>query len=174
MITRKRIKELFRYDGESLIWKSGRRGQSKAGVVAGCLNPDTKYICIGADNNVYRAHRLIFLYCHGYLPEFIDHIDGNRSNNRIDNLRAATMGQNHRNRKISKNNTSGIKGVSWCKRSEKWTARLCTRGKQEHLGYFDDINEARDKVENYRNIMHGEFANHGTIENKLNKDQSNE
>jgi len=63
---------------------------------------------------------LIFLYHHGYLPKFVDHIDGNKKNNRIENLREATKSQNAMNQKVSTRNTSGIKGVMWHKRDKKW------------------------------------------------------
>lgn len=66
----------------------------------------------------------------------VDHINENKTNNMISNLRWATNGQNHMNTKLSKNNTSGIKGVSFHKPLNKWIAHIMINGKNKHLGYF--------------------------------------
>ncbi|MCH6546434.1 MAG: HNH endonuclease, partial [Deltaproteobacteria bacterium] len=68
----------------------------------------------------YLVHRTVFYLSHGYLPEQIDHINGIRSDNRIDNLRGANDCTNAYNRGLQSNNTSGVKGVCWYKSRDKW------------------------------------------------------
>lgn len=97
---------------------------------------------------------------HGYLPEQIDHIDGNGLNNKIENLRAATPLQNSRNQKIRNDSGSGIKNVRWDKRKKKWQVRLRLEGKEKHIGYFDDIFIAGKVAIESRNKYFGEFASH--------------
>jgi hypothetical protein len=159
------LNHLFEYDKETgnLIWKikPSRRGHSvKAGDIAGTLKSHG-YLCVGINYNSYRAHRLIFLMHKGYLPKTIDHINGDKLDNRIENLRAATVGQNQHNRKTNANNTSGYKGVSWNKAQKKWTARITLERKIIHLGYFANVEEAAEVVRKAREELHGSFANHG-------------
>ena len=159
------LNHLFEYDKETgnLIWKikpSSRGHHVKAGDIAGTLKSHG-YICVGINYNSYRAHRLIFLMHKGYLPKTIDHINGDKLDNRIENLRAATVGQNQHNRKTNANNTSGYKGVSWNKALKKWTARITLERKIIHLGYFANVEEAAEVVRKAREELHGDFANHG-------------
>ena len=159
------LNHLFEYDKETgnLIWKikpSSRGHSVKVGDIAGTLKSHG-YICVGINYNSYRAHRLIFLMHKGYLPKTIDHINGDKLDNRIENLRAATVGQNQHNRKTNANNTSGYKGVSWNKAQKKWTARITLERKIIHLGYFANVEEAAEVVRKAREELHGSFANHG-------------
>lgn len=153
------LKQLFDYKDGQLIKKIKSTG-TKVGSIAGSLH-HTGYVQIGIKGKKYSAHRLIFLYHHGYLPKEIDHIDGNRSNNLIENLRAATVEQNRHNRKLSKNNTSGIKGVSWHKNAKKWTVNLMTNKKLKNFGFYFDIDYAKFVAEFIRSKYHKEFSNHG-------------
>jgi len=120
------LKHLFDYDKETgnLIWKVTNSNNQKIGDIAGSLNPKVGYIRVGINGKKYYAHRLIFLYHKGYLPKTIDHINCDKVDNRIENLRAATVGQNQHNRKTNANNTSGYKGVSWCKAKKKWATGI--------------------------------------------------
>ena len=159
------LNHLFEYDKETgnLIWKikpSSRGHHVKAGDIAGTLKSHG-YLCVGINYNSYRAHRLIFLMHKGYLPKTIDHINGDKLDNRIENLRAATVGQNQHNRKTNANNTSGYKGVSWSKALKKWTARITLERKTINLGYFSNVEEAAEVVRKAREELHGSFANHG-------------
>ena len=97
----------------------------------------------------------------GYLPKIIDHINGDKLDNRIENLRSATVGQNQHNRKTNTNNTSGYKGVCWDKAMKKWRARIKLEDKSIHLGYFTNAEEADKVVRAAREELHGSFANHG-------------
>ena len=159
------LNHLFEYDKETgnLIWKikpSSRGHSVKVGDIAGTLKSHG-YLCVGINYNSYRAHRLIFLMHKGYLPKTIDHINGDKLDNRIENLRAATVGQNQHNRKTNANNTSGYKGVGWNKAQKKWTARITLERKNIHLGYFANVEEAAEVVRKAREELHGSFANHG-------------
>lgn len=94
-------------------------------------------------------HRRIYKIMHGEIPEgmHIDHINRDRSNNHIENLRLVTNQQNITNSSIRTDNKSGFRGVCYCKREKKWLARIKLNGKQKSLGYFDNIEEcakARD------------------------------
>lgn len=160
MITQKELLELFDYreDGE-LIWKVSRQ-RIKIGKVAGNTNnKGYKFIMVNYKN--YLIHRLIFLYHHGYLPEFVDHIDGDKLNNRIENLRECTRSQNMYNQKKTKTNTSGVKGVSWYKNRGKWKSQCRVNGKVHYLGMYDDLSDAEKAVKEFREKQHGEFMNHG-------------
>ena len=98
---------------------------------------------------------------HGYLPDYIDHIDGNTLNNKIENLRECTLEQNSWNSKISKANTSNFKNVNWHKKSNKWRITLSVNKKARHFGTYYDIEVAKFVAEIMRYKYHGKFANHG-------------
>ncbi len=109
----------------------------------------------------YRAHRLAFALYYGKWPgPIVDHIDGVRDNNRIENLRSVTDLESCRNRGRAKNNTSGILGVGWNKHHKKWRVQLMANGKQMFFGYFDCLLAAamvRKKAEQ----EYGFHINHG-------------
>ena len=162
MLTQAELQSRLNYNSITGIftWKNPPRySNKKDGDNAGwgCHG----YIMIKINNKTYSAHRLAWLYMYNYLPPIIDHINGNPSDNRISNLRPATLSKNQQNSKIPKSNTSGIKGVSWHKATKKWRATLNINGKLKHLGVFDDIKSAELIVREARIKYHGEFANHG-------------
>jgi hypothetical protein len=101
---------------------------------------------------------LIFLLEHGYLPKEIDHINGDRPDNRIENLREATRRENPYNQGMCKNNTSGFRGVSWHNHSKAWLVRLCVNGKSKIIGYFKDLELAGLVADEARALHHGKFA----------------
>lgn len=101
------------------------------------------YIEIGIDGRRYLAHRLVWLYLHGYLPEHeIDHKDRVRSHNWEGNLRESTHHCNTKNASKSINNKSGITGVYWHKTAGKWAASIMVDGKNVHLGLADTLVKA--------------------------------
>ena len=154
------LHELFKYRDGILYWKNSVGNQVTAGSPLGTMR-DNGYLQGRINNKFYRVHRLIFLYHHGFLPDLIDHIDGNRANNQIENLRRADSSQNAFNSKIPSNNTSGVKGVSWNKEKKKWKAECQHYKKRQLLGYFQTIEDAQIAVQSFRVTAHGEFANHG-------------
>jgi hypothetical protein len=159
-ITQEQLKEMFTYKDGKLFWKVKKAWKTKIGEEAGSLN-ERGYCNISIDHKKYKAHRLIFLMHHGYLPEYIDHIDGNPGNNRLENLRECTTAQNQWNQKVSSKSTSGIKGVVWHKRVNQWQARVCVSGVRHYLGYFRSPELAERAVKDFREQQHGDFVNHG-------------
>lgn len=155
------LNHLFEYDEETgnLIWKIQKRGTRK-GSIAGTTNSEG-YRVITVNYKAYKAHRLVYLMHKGYLPRTLDHINNNRSDNRIENLRAVSAGQNQHNRKLNSNNKSGYKGVSWFARDRKWSARIHLENKLVFLGYHNTPEEADKVVRAARKELHGSFANHG-------------
>jgi hypothetical protein len=156
MITQEEVRQRFHYnptDG-SLVWITHKRRPDLIGTVAGSKHPNA-HIQVYVNCKKYWAHRLIWLYQYGYMPKMIDHINGNPSDNRIENLRECTQAENLRNVGKPKHNTSGIKGVSWSKAANKWEARC---GK--YLGLYETKEEAAKIVQEYREQKHKDFAHH--------------
>lgn len=158
MLTKEYVCSIFEYKDGDIYW-SVNKGSIKSGSKAGSSN-DQGYLHVSINSKLYKNHRIIWLMHNGTIPKFIDHIDGNRLNNRIENLRSATHSQNMRNLKKPKTNTSGIKGVSWYKNKNKWRVSVTIYGKQKCFGYFEDIELAELVAEEARNKHHGEFARH--------------
>jgi hypothetical protein len=162
MITQAELKKLLDYNSETGVftWKVSPARQVFSGDIAGTKRKDG-YIQIKVKNKLILSHRLAWIYMYGYLPKYIDHINGQRDDNRIINIRKVSNQQNSLNSKISKNNTSGIKGVYWDKSRNKWTVRLSIDGKCKFFKRFDDIDLAKLVIEEVRNKYHGKYANHG-------------
>jgi hypothetical protein len=160
MITQQKVQELFFYDCGKLIWRSkpAKTSPIKVGAEAGTLMSDG-YIRTQISKKYYAIHKLVYLLHKGILPKYVDHIDGNKLNNNIENLREATATQNAQNRKIHKNNTSGVKGVYFNK-CKKWVAQLKIDNKVTYLGSFDDIKLAENAVKEARSKNHGVFCKH--------------
>ena len=151
-ITQDQLKKVLDYDPETgvFMWIVSRKGVN-AGGVAGIIVKDSGYRKIGIDGYKYRASRLAWLYMEGYFPEYtIDHINRIRHDDRWENLRHASQQCNVRNSNMMSNNTSGITGVSWYKRLQKWRVDIMVSGKNIFLGYFlykTDAVRARWKAE---------------------------
>lgn len=108
-----------------------------------------------------KAHRAAWaIYYNEWPTGHIDHINHNRADNRIANLRIVTRAENMRNSSRASNNTSGVTGVSWCKKRGKWVARIIRDGRLKHLGYFDDILLAA-QARQAANTQFGFHRNHG-------------
>lgn len=90
----------------------------------------------------YYSHRIVWLIKFGTLPIQVDHINGDRRDNRISNLRNVTPDENNKNLSLRKANKSGVVGVSWNKKSQKWRAQIKVNGETIHIGFFEDINLA--------------------------------
>lgn len=165
-VTQELLHKLFEYRDGELYWKVSRGRLAKVGDKAGWISKKG-YLNTKINGKCYLNHRLIFLMHYGYLPEMLDHKDTNTLNNRIENLREATRSQNNRNVKLRKDNTSGIKGVSWFKKSKKWLAQVTINKKQVYLGLYEDLELAELVATEARNKYHGEFANHGKQDEKV-------
>lgn len=160
MLTQARLKEILHYDPKIGIftWRINHGIRAKIGQKAGYKNM-YGYWGIGIDQKNYKLHRLAWLYIFGEFPKNqIDHINLDKSDNRISNLREATPSENAMNRGIKSNNTSGFKGINWSRRHKSWCARISINNKRIQIGYFKDINVAHQAYLNAALIYHGEFA----------------
>ena len=156
------VKRLLHYDKDTgiFVWTEFA-GQKVRGKVAGTTTWNG-YVRINHYGKSYAAHRLAWLYMTGDIGDFvIDHIDGNPSNNKFENLRKSSMSQNQFNSKKSKANSSGIKGVYLHKPSGKWQASIRVNGELIYLGLHDDKFTAQKVRRDACIKYHGEFHNHG-------------
>jgi hypothetical protein len=150
------MKSLFDYKDGELFWKTDRGSKKVKGLKAGSISNGYKYVLIRPKN--YLLHRIIFLLHHGFCPKVIDHIDGNGLNNKIENLREATLSQNQANYKKRSTNKSGNKNVYFYSAKNKWRAQVKFKKKtfaKDFENYTDAVNFAKVLREKH----HGEFAN---------------
>lgn len=160
MLTQERLKYLLHYGPETGVFTrkitvNNKKGH--AGDIAGCFK--NGYIKIRVDNKPYQAHRLAWLYMTGKFPQCqIDHRDLDKANNRWSNLREATYYENGWNTAKTKRNTSGVKGVSWCKRSKKWLAQMAINGRNTNLGIYKTKSAAKAAYDLAAYLYRGEYA----------------
>lgn len=139
------------------IWKSRYAGK-RAGK-SGHTNGYRRIALWGKD---YYAHRLVFLYMTGKWPaEEVDHLDGDRLNNRWDNLIETNRKGNCVNKSMSSINKSGCNGVSWCGTANKWRATAVRNRKSIHLGYFKCYHDAVDAREGWQSSQEDYTKRHG-------------
>lgn len=158
------LSDLLEYDPASstcLRWSLAANHYGRGGREAGSIKNSTRYVVVGIQGVQIPGHRAVWMMFHGEIPQGmdIDHIDGNRSNNRIENLRLATRSQNTHNQGPRKNSVTGIKGLSWDKSNNRWCGQIWFKGK-----VFAKRSPSRQFVENWlietRGRLHGEFARH--------------
>lgn len=158
MLTQNTIQEWLDYDVDTGIfkWKKSPSMCVKQSSIAGTLNKSNGYIIIQLSRKVWKAHRLAWLYVYGCMPNHhIDHIDGNRANNAIANLRDVTNAQNQQNQKIARNdNSTGFLGVSYRKETRKFRARIGLNGVIHNIGNFDTASDAHDAYITVKRLMH--------------------
>jgi hypothetical protein len=144
MLTAEQIKNALDYDTNTgvFVWKTRPSKAVKAGDIAGCIEKRIGYVTIGIAGRVYKAHRLAWLYVYGEWPKgLIDHINGNKTDNRIANLRDVFADGNSQNiRKPNRRNKSGFMGVIWFQ--NKWRASMSVNGKSKWLGDYSTPEEA--------------------------------
>jgi hypothetical protein len=160
MITQQKVLELFEYRGGGLYWRVKPAKQIAIGAKAGCKNSHG-YSVVRVNGVLYGTHRIIFLMHHGYLPDYIDHVDGNRLNNSIENLRAATACENGYNKPAQSNNKSGCKGVRWQKQIKHWCVEIQANKVKRYLGIYKDLELAALVAAEARDLYHGKFARQG-------------
>ncbi|MCZ4270939.1 HNH endonuclease [Maritalea porphyrae] len=164
-LTQTRLKELLHYCTDTGIFnrRVSLRGHANEGDVAG--HKDRRgYIRITIDDRRYLAHRLAWLYAYGEMPSaYLDHINGIQDDNRIENLREATVFENARNTRLRKNNTSGFKGVYLARDKRMWCAGIKICGKKVHLGTFNTPEDAHKAYCDAARKHFGEFTNTGEI-----------
>lgn len=143
-----RICELLKYDEESgtLLWKKNRGGTAKLGDVAGCRN-SVGYLQVYIDNIPYYAHRIIYALAHAQKSiKFIDHVDGDRGNNKLPNLREVSPAVNAQNNKV--------RGTSLSR--DGWCSSITKNYQQKHLGCFKNEEEAHSAYLSAKQIYHPE------------------
>lgn len=153
------LNKLFEYKNGKLYWKTAKAKNINVTKEAGCLLP-SGYRQVGVNGKKYYTHRIVYFMFFGVLPEYLDHINCIRDDNRIENLRECTIEENNRNTKKRRNNTSGAKGVTWDRHANKWRARVCANSKNKYIGMYDNVETAKAAVEEARSKLHGSFANH--------------
>lgn len=154
-MTQERLKRRVFYSAKSGIFRL-----HKTGNIVG--SSDAKgYLTVQLGVRHYSLHRLAWLYVYGKFPEgVVDHLDHNRQNNAIANLRETSQLDNCKNQKLSSNNSSGFVGVRWNKARNKWTAAIKVDRKNIHLGCFDSYEDAV-KSRMAANVKFGFHENHG-------------
>jgi hypothetical protein len=156
--TQELLQSLFSYheDGYFISKKTGK-------VVGDKVHAGRDYIRLCLKNKQYPFHRMVFLYHNGYLPEMLDHIDNNKVNNRIENLRPVTFQQNALNKKHMSTSSSPYKGVQKRKRldgSYFYEVYVSVDMQSKFWGCFNDIEAANQKAISVRNQYHGQYARH--------------
>lgn len=145
-LTAERAKEAFDYNPETgeLKWKVNSGTRARAGTKAGNIyGRKTGYYQVSIDGDSFLVHRLVWLIHYGKMPTYdIDHINGNGLDNRIENLRDVPDVVNRQNCRKRIDNQSGITGINWNKRAEKWMVQIGFLGKNKYQGCFSDIGEA--------------------------------
>ena len=152
MITRDYLLSKYLYDENTGVF-------SKIGSTDKVGFNEAGYTRIEINGKAYYAHRLAWLYVYGEMPKLhLDHINCDKSDNRICNLREATRFENLRNTGKNIKNTSGAKNVYLHKPTGKWQVRIALDGKSKHLGLFDDLELADLVAAEARSKYHGQFA----------------
>ncbi len=143
-LTAERLREVLDYCPETGVFsrRAKHTVSKKDWMVAGCIN-DGGYLRIRVDGKAYPGHRLAWMYVYGELPSGeLDHINRNRADNRIANLRLVTGSENKQNRSIQRNNKSGYRGVHWQARDQRWQAQIQVNGKIRHIGSYKTPEDA--------------------------------
>lgn len=157
-LTQDGVWNTLRYDTETGVftWAVSPRQNVRAGAVAGMVNSQG-YRVIKVRGSGYMAHRLAWFFTNGVWPsDEIDHINGNRDDNRIANLREASRADNNRNVAMRRDNSSGRKGVTWHK--GRWYAQIQRDGKKIYLGSFTDLDAAANAYRAAEIRLFGQFA----------------
>jgi len=155
MLTFELVNSLFVYNDGCLFrkLKTGLLSSQAAGT-----KTSNGYIKIDINKKSYLAHRIVYLLHHKILPEFIDHIDGNPLNNKIENLRSCSKSQNNMNSKKRKSNISGHRNVSYRPKFKQWAVELQANKVRYHFGFYKDFDVACSVADEARNSLHKEFA----------------
>jgi hypothetical protein len=160
-LTQNELKDWLRYDPEtgSFFWLKINSNRVAVGEKAGTVRFDG-YTIITLQRRQYRAHHLAWLYVYGEFPssDHLDHINGNRGDNRIKNLRLADHGENLMNRGRQRNNKAGYKGIWWDKEKQLWAAMIGFNNQKKALGRYSTAEEAARAYDKAAREHHGPFA----------------
>jgi hypothetical protein len=153
-----RTPDMFKCSRRSPEWACNAWNKKNAGRIASSTH-SMGYVQIGINGKDFLAHRVSWAIMTGSWPSaMVDHKDLNRKNNAWGNLREATDSDNKANAKGHSDSKSGIKGVHWYKQTQKWQVQIKALGKRYHIGYFKDIEEAKNAYNDAAKKLHGEFA----------------
>ena len=155
MIDQVTAHHLFEYRDGHLYWKNAVL-PSNNGKLAGYDNKNG-YMKVTIKNKQYYIHRIIYLMQHGFMPQMIDHIDGNSKNNSIENLREADSSKNNFNSVYKNKNKSGYRNVFYNKERNTWTIYITINKKTKFFGSYEDVELAGLVAEEARRKYHGEF-----------------
>ena len=156
-LTQSQARELFDYRDGFLYWRVKSSNNTRMGHPAGYQRKNG-YRVISVNDRQCLAHRLVWLWHYGEVPEEIDHRNGVRNDNRIENLRPATRLENQQNSAKPVTNTTGFKGVCWNKGVGKYMAQIRINGRQTYLGLFTEPAAAHDAYIAAANKNFGQFA----------------
>jgi hypothetical protein len=162
MFTQLKLKEILKYNPKTGVfsWLNPLSNRVCCGDNAGFIGKETGYRLIGLFGKTYQAHRVAWFYIYNEWPKFIDHINHDRADNRMLNLREVTHSENLKNQKMRATNTSGITGVYWNKEKKKWDSKITVDYESISLGRFNDKFEAICARKSANN-KYGFHANHG-------------
>lgn len=157
--SQKRLRELFNYDPETGIVtrRMAVSVKCRAGDVVGHREA-RGYVHTTVDWRPIRLHQLIWIYVHGRIDGEIDHVNGDKSDNRLSNLRPANRSQNMSNKPLDRRNKSGFKGVHWSKKDRCWVAQIQVNRKTIHLGSFGEARAAAAVYAEAAKQHFGEFV----------------
>ena len=154
-----RARDILNYNHESGVFTRFVKSSGSYKIVG--YRDSKGYIQIGLSLNskmkLLRAHRIAWFIYYGELPNVIDHVDRNPSNNSIKNLRSCTHQQNNFNTGRQSNNTSGYRGVVWNVRVKKWQSQIKLNGNRIYLGLFNCPKEAFDVYNTRAKELFGEY-----------------
>lgn len=157
---RARALELFEYDRNAGTFRyKSTSGKAMSGDVAGTTKSRKGYRSIRIDGHSYRAHRLVWIMHYDEWPlVWVDHINGDRDDNRIDNLRLATPAQSSGNMVKKVSASKVLKGASYRPQTGRWRSSIKIGGRNTHLGIFDTEQEAHEAYRDASLRIHGEFS----------------
>lgn len=164
MPSKEELRRLFEYKDGYLYRREKKKyakSQFGSGSSVGYLN-NRGYTCFRIGKKSLKVHRAIWVFFNGDIPKnmVIDHIDQDKSNNRIENLRCVSQMQNSRNRRITTQNKSGCLGVLYSKGEKKYKSYINFDGQTKHLGTFETYEQAK-RSRKAAEVMHGYHKNHG-------------
>lgn len=158
-LTVEMVTKLLSYNSETgeFRWNERRGGKSMAGSLAGSLKP-SGYLLINIYGNRYRAHHLAWFMTYGEFPAMLDHVNGDRADNRISNLRIASASQNMMNRRVSDKCSSGIKNVVVDSRTGFYRVEVSIPEGKFESKTIKTLSEAEALAKKVRAALHGEFS----------------
>ncbi len=159
LVWRERPHHMFETNRRCSAWNARYVGKPAGSINSG------GYFDIRLFDLLHRAHRLAWIHAVGPIGQLqIDHINGVKTDNRIENLRVVTQLENGKNQRLGVNSTTGICGVCWDKQHKKWRAQIVVQGQRILLGVFTDIEEAAS-VRREAEKRFGFHPNHGAPRN---------